>query len=291
MSKIISGFMLNSLDLETWRRFGVYIHMSIVKFHIGTSGWSYKDWVEVFYPQNLKSVDWLSHYAKTFDCTEINGSFYRLPQRRTVINWINKVSKEFLFCPKMSRYLTHIKRLKDPEEPLQRFFDVFEPMQRQMGPILIQLPKTVGFDRKVTEHFYALLKEQYAPYRFAMEVRHETWMTEDSYALMSEYDIAFVISHSGNHFPYAEVITSKNIYFRFHGPGSLYNTKYDEETMKKYAQLFKKWSDEHHELWIFFNNNWFGYGIENALSLRTYLDQLIRQVPVDLGNESYRGPK
>jgi len=164
-------------------------------------------------------------------------------------------------------------------------------MQSQMGPVLIQLPKTVAFDRNVAEHFYALLNQQYASYKFAMEVRHETWMTDDNYALMSKYNVAIVISHSGNHFPYAEVITSKNIYFRFHGPGSLYNTKYDEKTMNKYAHLFKKWLDEGHELWIFFNNDWFGYGIENALSLRTYLKKLKQRVPVDSGNENFRGPR
>ena len=116
-------------------------------------------------------------------------------------------------------------------------------------------------------------------------------MAEDNYALMSKYDIAFVMSHSGSHFPYAEVVTTKNIYFRFHGPGSLYNTKYDEGTMEKYAQLFSKWLGEGREIWIFFNNDWFGYGIENALSLRGYLDHLTRQVPVDSNNESFRAPK
>src|SRR5258705_5930291 len=178
-----------------------------VKSHIGTSGWSYKDWVEVFYPKNLKSTDWLTHYAKTFDCTEINSSFYRLPQRQTVINWINKVPKELLVCPKMSRYLTHIKRLKEPEEPLERFFRIFEPMRKQMGPVLIQLPKIISFDYDVAEHLYKLLKEKYSYYQFAMEVRHESWMEKDSYTLMTKYDIAFVISHSGGHFPYEEVVT------------------------------------------------------------------------------------
>jgi uncharacterized protein YecE (DUF72 family) len=75
------------------------------KFHIGTSGWSYKDWVEIFYPKNLKTTDWLCHYAKNFDCTEINSSFYRLPLKQTVINWVNKVPKEFLFLRFVSWYL------------------------------------------------------------------------------------------------------------------------------------------------------------------------------------------
>ena len=261
------------------------------KFHIGTSGWSYKDWIEIFYPKNLKPSDWLRHYAKTFDCTEINSSFYRLPLKQTVINWLNKVPKEFLFCPKMSRYLTHLKRLKDPEEPLGRFFSMFEPMQKQMGPVLMQLPKTVSFDHDTTEQLYRLLKEKYSSYRFAMEVRHQSWMTEGSYALMAKYEIAFVISHSGNHFLYAEIVTAKNIYFRFHGPGSLYNTKYDDSALEKYAEIFRKWLSDGHELWIFFNNDWFGYGIDNALTLRIFLEEFIQQVPAGSGNGNFQAPR
>src|SRR6186997_30474 len=116
-------FFCHSFECRTcyrWPKFGCYDNMS-GKIHIGTSGWSYKDWVEIFYPKKVKTKDWLSHYAKTFDCTEINGSFYRLPSKQTVINWVNMVSKQFKFCPKMSRYLTHLKKLREPEEPLERF--------------------------------------------------------------------------------------------------------------------------------------------------------------------------
>ena len=124
-----------------------------------------------------------------------------------------------------------------------------------------------------------------------MEVRHQSWMTEESYALMAKYEIAFVISHSGNHFPYAEVVTAKNIYFRFHGPGSLYNTKYDDSALEKYAEIFRKWLSDGHELWIFFNNNWFGYGIDNALTLRIFLEEFIQQVPAGSGNGNFQAPR
>jgi uncharacterized protein YecE (DUF72 family) len=144
-------------------------------------------------------------------------------------------------------------------------------MTGHLGPVLIQLPNTVRFDYDVADHFYKLLKKKYGTYRFAMEVRHDTWFTEESYTLMSKYDVSFVMSHSGNHFPYAETITTKNIYFRFHGPGSLYNTKYSDEDMKKFARRFRKWLKEGHEMWIFFNNDWYGYGIDNALLLEKLL--------------------
>jgi uncharacterized protein YecE (DUF72 family) len=255
-----------------WREFRSALTMKN-KFHIGTSGWSYKDWVGEFYPVGMKSTDWLTFYAKTFDCTEINNSFYRLPQKQTVINWVEKVPKGFLFCPKMSKFLTHNKRLKEPEEPLERFFGIFEPMKKNMGPVLIQLPNTVRFDYDVAQHFYKLLKEKYTAYNFAMEVRHPTWFTEESYTLMTKYNVSFVMSHSGNHFPYAETITAHDIYFRFHGPGSLYNTKYTDAEMKKFAIKFRKWLKQGHELWIFFNNDWYGYGIENGLYLRKLLEK------------------
>jgi len=245
--------------------------MAKKKYHIGTSGWSYKDWVGVFYPKEIKPADWISYYAKTFDCTEINGCFYRLPHKQTVVNWVNKTPDDFLFCPKMSRYLTHYKSLKDPEEPLERFFGIFKPMQGKLGPVLIQLPKQVAFDRIKTEYFYKLLAKKYGKNKFAMEVRHESWLTEESYDLMRQYKISFVISHSGNHFPYREVITATDIYFRFHGPTSKYDSKYSEEEMKSFASIFDKWLQNGHELWVFFNNDWFGYGIENALQLDSFL--------------------
>ena len=249
------------------------------KLHIGISGWSYRDWIGVFYPENLKATGWLPYYAGKFDCTEINSSFYRLPSKLTVSNWVNRVPDNFLFCPKMSRYLTHIKRLKEPEEPLERFFTTFEPMKKKMGPVLLQLAKTIPFEYKATEHLFKLLATKYSSHQFAMEVRHESWLTEQSYSLMSNYGIAFVMSHSGDHFPYKEVITAPHIYFRFHGPGSLYNTKYDERALKEYSLKFENWLDKGHDLWVFFNNCWFGYGIDNACSLRNFLQEFIQPAP------------
>jgi uncharacterized protein YecE (DUF72 family) len=90
---------------------------------------------------------------------------------------------------------------------------------------------------------------------------------------MRDYNISFVISHSGQHFPYVETITTKDIYFRFHGPSSLYDSKYTNAEMKKYSLLFIEWIQLGHELWIFFNNDWYGYGIENGLQLEEYLLQ------------------
>lgn len=179
---------------------------------------------------------------------------------------MKKVPKDFTFCPKMSRYLTHIKRLKEPEEPIQRFFSIFEPMKKKMGPILLQLPANLKFDYERVEHLYKELRKQKG-YSFAMEGRHETWLSKESLDLMTKYDIAFVISQSGVGFPYGEHVTSKNIYIRFHGPGKLYASLYDDKVIHEFAAKIKKWKRAGHAVWVYFNNDYFGYGIENGKTL------------------------
>src|SRR5688572_26206411 len=238
--------------------------------HIGTSGWSYKHWKENFYPKGLKQADWLPFYAKSFSVTEINTSFYRLPTVETVVNWTKKVPKKFLFCPKMSRYLTHMKKLHDPEEPLERFFEIFEPMKKQMGPVLIQLPKMVKFNYDVAEHFFILLAGKYRQYQFVLEIRHPTWLQENSLTLLAKYDIALVISQSGDRFPYTEMVTAKYIYVRFHGPAALYASSYNDRDLKYFAKKFKKWVKEGHEIWAFFNNDIHGYAPKDALRLESF---------------------
>ena len=241
-------------------------------FNIGTSGWNYKHWRNKFYPKGIKDKELLEYYARFFDVTEINTSFYHLPRESTVINWVELVPETFRFCPKISRYITHFKQLKEVEEPLERFFNVFDHIVTRLGPVLIQLPRTVHFKHEKTEILYRVLKERYSQYDFAMEVRHDSWFTEESITLMKAYNIALVISHSGGHFPYHEAVTSKNIYLRFHGPDKLYASKYPTEILEEYAQKFKKWIAENHTIWAFFNNDVNGYAVEDALILRKMLE-------------------
>jgi uncharacterized protein YecE (DUF72 family) len=241
--------------------------MAANRINIGTSGWSYKHWKGIYYPNELKPADYLSFYARDFLITEINASFYRLPTESTILNWAERVPSGFKFCPKISRYLTHTKRLKDPEEPLERFFGIFEPITKRLGPVLVQLHPTLKFDYDRSEHFYKLLKTRYKNYDFAVEIRNKTWLEEDSLSMMAKYDIAFVISQSKDRFPYAEVVTSKNIYVRFHGPENLYSSSYSEEMLKNFADKFKRWVSDGHIVWAFFNNDVGGHAIINAKQL------------------------
>lgn len=241
--------------------------------HIGTSGWSYQHWKGIFYPPKLKATEWIRFYSDQFMITEINGSFYKLPSQETVIEWTQKVPKEFLFCPKMSRFLTHMKKLKDPEEPLERFFGIFEPMKKKLGPVLLQLPPQLKFNYEKAEHLYHLMKSKYRRYEFVMEIRHDSWLQEESLTLMTKYDIGLVISQSGERFPYSEMITAKNIYVRFHGPQQLYASSYSDALLKEFAKKFREWENQGHVVWAFFNNDIFGYAIEDAKRLLKLLEK------------------
>ena len=126
--------------------------------HIGTSGWSYKHWRNLYYPPKLPASQWLPFYAADFDTTEINSSFYKLPSEETVLKWATQVPDNFLFCPKMSRFLTHMKKLTDPEEPLERFFKIFQPLKKMTGPVLLQLPTILKFNYDTAAQLYRLMK-------------------------------------------------------------------------------------------------------------------------------------
>ncbi len=237
------------------------------KVHIGISGWSYFDWLGIFYPYNTRSTEWLPIYARSFDTTEVNSSFYRLPRLKTVENWVKQVPEGFKFCPKISQYLTHTQRLKDPEEELERFFSVFDKVREHLGPILIQLPPSLKFDHALVKHFFDVLRSDYAEYEFALEARHDTWLADEALALLREYNIAWVISQSGVGFPYLEQVTANVVYVRFHGPGVLYQSRYSDEMMVYYAEEIRGWLAAGHDVWVYFNNCYYGNAIDNARTL------------------------
>lgn len=237
------------------------------KFHIGTSGWSYKHWKGFFYPDEMKPKDYLRYYSKFFKTTEINSCFYRLPKMSEVENWMSEVPKGFKFCPKISRYLSHAKKLKEPEQSLDRFFSVFGIMKKMCGPVLIQMPAQAQFNYERTEYFYDQLKTSYSDFDFAMEARHETWLTDESFGLMKKYKIAFVIAQSGDRFPYSEMVTAKNMYVRFHGPEGLYSSSYSDEMLRSFADMFKQRINEGHVVWAFFNNDVGGHAWNNGQKL------------------------
>lgn len=238
--------------------------------YIGTSGWHYKHWKKRFYPDEVKAADYLSYYAQFFATAEINASFYRLPLVTTVQEWAKTVNTRFRFCPKISRYVTHTKKLRDPEQTLPRFFDVFDTIIKKLGPVLLQLPPNLHFHEERVKDFLDVLTT-WKGYRFALEPRHESWLEPEALSLLKKYKIAFVIAHSGNRFPSGEFITAKDIYIRFHGPEGNYASGYSAAFLQQYAHKIVQWQQSGHHIWVFFNNDGNAYAIKNARTLIDYI--------------------
>jgi uncharacterized protein YecE (DUF72 family) len=245
----------------------VWISILKKELHIGMSGWSYGDWKGVFYPEGIASKDQLTYYAESFDCTEINSTFYHLPRAATTAGWMEKVPEQFMFCPKMHRSITHIQKLKDTKEPLQRFFKAIAPLQQQLGPVLIQLPPSLKYDEPLVSSFLDLLTQQYSEYSFALEARHLSWTEPEPLAMLSAHKVSWVIAQSGAGYPYLEAVTAKNVYLRMHGPGKLYSSSYPKAMIEVYAAKIIKWIDAGHNVWVFFNNTMKGVAIANARTL------------------------
>ncbi len=144
--------------------------------HLGTSGWQYADWRPGFYPPKLPQRLWLEHYADRFGTVEVNNAFYRLPERDTFAAWRDRTPDDFVVAVKMSRYLTHIKRLRDPEEPVERFLGRATALGTKLGPVLLQLPPTLKADPAALDRTLALFPPGI---RVAVEPRHATWWIDE----------------------------------------------------------------------------------------------------------------
>lgn len=243
--------------------------MADASIQIGTSGWSYKHWRNLFYPKGVKVAEWLPYYGRYFTTTEINGSFYRIPTEQTVATWAAQTPHSFLFCPKMSRYLTHMKKLREPEEPLARFFTAMAPLAEKMGPVLLQLPPHLGFNETVTAAFFSTLGHLYPENQFVLEARHPTWMQPAAIALLERWGIGWVIAQSGTDWPYSEIVTASNVYLRLHGPEQLYASAYNDAQLEQLALKIAAWRQQGCRVWAYFNNDIHGYAPVDALRLAT----------------------
>jgi len=239
------------------------------KLYIGTSGWQYPHWKEIFYPKGLPVARQLQYYSQLFSATEINSTFYRLPSKTAVAKWMDTVGKEFRFCPKISRFITHAKKLNDPEQAVPRFFDIFDDYRRRCGPVLIQLPAMLSFNDKKADIFFGFLRARYSGWHFALEARHESWMSKASVELLKKYLIGWVMVDAGRRWPAShEIVTARHIYIRLHGPDGSYATKYSAAAMRKLADKCTAWLDKGYDCWVFFNNDIHGYAVENARQLQ-----------------------
>lgn len=235
---------------------------------IGTSGWSYEHWKGVFYPENLSKSKWLEYYTKHFDTVELNSSFYHLPKRVTFENWRKRVGKNFVFSIKGSRFITHVKKLKDCREPVVRFFKAAEGFlglhpRSEKNVVLWQLPPGLKVNTERLREFIGLLPNGW---RYAFEFRHSTWLTVKIFDLLRKYNAA-VVFQDFEHWPKTGKATADFCYLRLHGRKELYASCYTQEELENWAKKIKNWHKNGLDVYCYFNNDMRGYAVKNAREL------------------------
>lgn len=236
--------------------------------HIGTSGWTYDHWQGPFYPDDLPKREWLAFYAERFRSVEINNSFYQLPAEETLADWRETVPEDFQFAFKANRYITHMKKLKDPEEPLHTLYERASVLGERLGPILFQLPPNWRFDADRLASFLEALSPDY---RHVFELRDERWITPEALALLRQHEAAFcVYEFAGRHSP--KEVTSDFVYVRLHGPlDEPYRGCYDAQTLAGWAGALSAWRRQGHDVFCYFDNDEAGHAAENARALKEML--------------------
>lgn len=218
---------------------------------IGTSGWQYRDWRGRMYPQGRPMGQWLEWYAARFATVESNNAFYRLPQRRVFEAWADRTPDDFMMTVKVSRYLTHIRRLRDPEEPVERFVERVAGLGAKLGPVLLQLPPQLRCD---AERLAATLDRFPAGMRVAVEFRHPTWFVDEIRSLLSERGAALCLADRRR--PLTPLWrTTDWTYLRFHEGGADPRPCYGRTALDSWARRLAEGWKADEEMWVYFNND------------------------------------
>jgi uncharacterized protein YecE (DUF72 family) len=238
---------------------------------IGCSGWNYADWRELVYPKGLPQRRWLEHYATLFETVEINNTFYRLPARSAVTNWVASTPENFVFAVKASRFLTHVRRLTDMGDGLRRFYERIEPLTSspKMGPVLWQLPENFHRNDERLEDALMRLPEG----RHCFEFRHPSWFVGDVYALLRKHGAALVIGDHPDRLFQTYEMTAGWTLIRLHYGSRGRNGNYSETELETWRGRIDEWR-RRVEVFAYFNNDWKGYAVANALLLRKMIERV-----------------
>ena len=235
------------------------------EIRIGTSGWNYRHWRETFYPRELPQKAWLEFYSQSFDTVEINSTFYRLPKQEYVDNWADATPEGFMFAVKGSRYLTHLKRLGDTGEPLDRFFDLLGRLGGKAGPVLWQLPPQFGRDDDRLAAFAGALP---GGWRHAFEFRNPEWFCPEVYEILERAGVALCFGDHPER-PQELVLTAGWTYLRFHYGKD--DGRYTQAQLEEWSGYINNLRDEGVDVYAYFNNDAHGYALENGETLRGLL--------------------
>jgi uncharacterized protein YecE (DUF72 family) len=240
----------------------------MVRYYIGTSGWHYDDWRGRFYPEKLPKAKWLEFYVRHFGTLELNNPFYHLPSEKAFQNWHDASPGDFVFAVKVSRFITHIKRLKDCDEAVDNFMSRAVILKEKLGPLLYQLPPGLHRDDDRLASFLHILPQGM---KHVIEFRHKSWFEEDIFNILRKYDVGFCVFDMPK-LTSPVIATADFAYIRFHGSGSLYSSRYSDKEMAYWARKIRRLAKKLKEVYIYFNNDVSGYALENARTIRNYLE-------------------
>ena len=241
------------------------------RVRVGCSGWVYRDWRGAFYPAKLPQREWLAHYSRQFETVEVNNTFYKLPSAEAVNGWIEQTPRGFRFTVKASRYITHIKRLNDPEKYVERFLVSIEPLTkaRKLEAILWQLPPSFKRDDERLDTALKAIRAR-APGRHAVEFRHPSWFNEDVYSLLQGHSAGLAIADDPELPFQARVRTTGWTYVRMHRGHRSEGGRYSPAELATWRRRVAAWRATTDVL-VYFNNDREASAVEHAAALRAGL--------------------
>ena len=239
----------------------------MLHYYIGTSGWHYDHWRDRFYPEKLPKAKWLEFYATHFATVELNNSFYRLPSEAAFANWCDSSPANFAFALKVSRFITHIKRLKNTQEAVETFMSRAKILGGKLGPLLYQLPPNMHRNDEVLESFLPGLPPGI---KHVFEFRHESWFDEKVFETLHKYNIGFCAFDMPS-VSCPLIATADFAYMRFHGSTWLYGSCYSNEELAEWAKRLADLASDLKAVYIYFNNDAEAFAVRNAMTLRGYL--------------------
>jgi uncharacterized protein YecE (DUF72 family) len=235
---------------------------------IGTSGWHYKHWCGPFYEARTPPSRMFDCYQRQFETVELNNSFYRLPSEAAISAWFQSTPDNFLFATKASRYITHRKRLMDPQNAIDHFFSRMEGLGKKLGPILFQLPPRWNVNSQRLENFLQSLPRDR---QYAFEFRDPSWNQMAIYDILRRHRAAYVITQiAGYQSP--ELLTTDFAYIRLHGPGEkAYQGDYTKDQLAAWAWKIHFWAERLNSIYVYFDNDQAGFATKNALELKALI--------------------
>jgi len=239
-----------------------------VKYYIGCSGWYYEHWRGLYYPRELPKPKWLEFYARQFTTVELNNSFYRLPSETAFTAWRESTPGNFIFAVKVSRFITHIKRLKNLDSAVENFLSRAEFLGEKLGPLLYQLPPNMKRNDELLQNFLASLPSKY---QHVVEFRHKSWIDDAVFDILRRHNVGLCVFDMPG-FSCPIVATSDFAYVRFHGSEGLYSGCYSDAELSQWAQRIARLVQNVEASYIYFNNDAEAFAVKNAITLGKLLN-------------------